>query len=587
MFVKKLSNKFTIKIVFPYFILTATAFVLCIRCLYSFCWSDESFYLALVHRFWLGDRPIVDEWSGTQFYAVFLLPIYTLYMKIMGNNDGIYVFFRIFIVSINYFLSIYIYNSLKREAHKLPSLLGALIYLLYTRANILGASYYSIALIFVTWAVFLFLNSNVEELNRVRMFTIGCSLAISVLALPYLVFVYAIFGIFCFCNVSFSKYRKNIVFILAGTGICAVIYLGYLLSRVTLKEMLEYMPYLFEDAEHQNINPIMSIILWFARIINRYKYTIVILIGSLLYILIKKIQHTSINQKILQVIFIVNIILTGSNVILSYNVIGCVNIALSILAIIIYLSFDCKDKTLKKVFNNIYLPGIILSIVFHLASNTGLDAITVGFVLCGISSPIIIYKSASKIKWSSVKVKRWISCSILIIFIVSIIQTGWLRLFSVYRDDKIVNLTERITQGPAKYLYTTKEHKKQYDEIIKTIENTFAENISGTVVITELVPWAYLCINNPCGAPSLCRFWGGLDEERLKKYYANMPNRFPTYVLAVTPEYGSCRSVIIQGNEIIIKPNERGTSQWLIEKLERSGYDKLNTVCGIVYKNGD
>ena len=32
------------------------------------------------------------EWSGTQFYAVFLLPIYTLYMKIMGNNDGVYAF---------------------------------------------------------------------------------------------------------------------------------------------------------------------------------------------------------------------------------------------------------------------------------------------------------------------------------------------------------------------------------------------------------------------------------------------------------------------------------------------------------------
>ena len=99
------------KITFPYIILTIIAFLLCLRCFYSFCWSDESFYLSLVHRFWLGDRPIIDEWSGIQFYSLVLLPIYGFYMKIIGNNEGIYLFFRLLIVISNYYLSIYIYKS--------------------------------------------------------------------------------------------------------------------------------------------------------------------------------------------------------------------------------------------------------------------------------------------------------------------------------------------------------------------------------------------------------------------------------------------------------------------------------------------
>jgi len=54
--------------------------------------------------------------------------------------------------------------------------------------------------------------------------------------------------------------------------------------------------------------------------------------------------------------------------------------------------------------------------------------------------------------------------------------------------------------------------------------------------------------------------------------------------MAVTPEYGSCKSVLIQGDEIIERPNERGTSQWLINELEGLEYDKLKSSCGIIYK---
>lgn len=139
---------------FAYIVLTVIAGLLIIRCFYSFCWSDESFYLSLVHRFWIGDRPIIDEWSGTQFYTVILLPIYALYIKVVGSNEGIFLFFRLLMVISNYFLSIYIYISLKRYTTNILALIGSLVNLLYTRANILGASYYSIALLFLHWQFF-------------------------------------------------------------------------------------------------------------------------------------------------------------------------------------------------------------------------------------------------------------------------------------------------------------------------------------------------------------------------------------------------------------------------------------------------
>ena len=572
------------KITFPYIILTIIAFLLCLRCFYSFCWSDESFYLSLVHRFWLGDRPIIDELSGIQFYSLVLLPIYGFYMKIIGNNEGIYLFFRLLIVISNYFLSIYIYKSLKGSTHEIPALIGALIYLLYTRANILGASYYSVALLFFTWTVFLLFNYNRNETNNIRMFTIGCTMAVTVLSLPYLAVVYILTIGFVVCLSPFQRYRKCLLVTIMGTGFCAIIYLGFLSTRISLSELTMFIPYLFEDVEHQSMNPVLSIVVWFGRIVNRYKYTIAISIISILYLCLKKIQHKTIEWKSTKIIIIINLMLTVVNILFSYNVIGCSNIAIAIFSIICFLGVESNDMISKKIFKEVYFPGVVFSIIFHMASNTGLDAITIGFVLCGIASPVIVFESVSNITWGVGKTKKWICCGVAVAAALVLLQSGWLRFFSVYRDDKLVNLTDRIEQGPAKYLYTTQEHKEQYDDVVMTIKKTLDADAKGTVVFTEMVPWAYLCISNSYGSPSPCRFWGGLNKVRLEMYYNNMPDKFPEYVMAVTPEYGSCKSVLIQGDEIIERPNERGTSQWLINELEGLEYDKLKSSCGIIYK---
>lgn len=580
----QIKKKLAGKAILPYIILTVIAALLCIRCFYSFCWSDESFYLSLVHRFWLGDRPVIDEWSGTQFYAFALLPLYALYIKIVGYNEGIFLFFRLFVVIGNYFMTIYIYRSLKRNSCAILSLIGSLIYLLYTRANILGPSYYSWSLLFFTWAVFLFFNCDKDKPNGIRMFAIGGIMAMAVLALPYLAAAYILAIMLSLSLKSFRQYKKDLLINLAGAGLCAVIYLGFLMAKTGFKELLEYMPYLFGDAEHQSLNPVFSVVLWFGRIANRYKYTIVICFISIILVLIKKLRHKTLDQQSIKRIMVINLILSGINVLVSYNVVGCVNIAIAVFAFISYIVIAYQDKVSRKLFYGIYLPGIIFSIVFHMASNTGLDAMTVGFVLCGIVSPVLVLKGVSNIRWNSVNASRWIWCGVIIVGAAALLQSGWLRFFSVYRDDKLSKLTEVIEQGPAKYLYTTKEHKEQYENIVNTIKNTYEDDTGGTVVFTELVPWAYLCVNSSCGAPSPCRFWGGLDEIRLKEYYKLMPDKFPEYILAVAPEYGRCRSVLIQGNGVIEKPNERGTSQWLLNEAEKRGYDKIETVSGIVYK---
>ena len=78
----------------PGLLLAALALLLW-RCTLTFCWSDEGFYLALAHRFWLGDLPFVDEWNTAQLYAPFLLPFYALWRAITGGTTGIYLAARV------------------------------------------------------------------------------------------------------------------------------------------------------------------------------------------------------------------------------------------------------------------------------------------------------------------------------------------------------------------------------------------------------------------------------------------------------------------------------------------------------------
>lgn len=569
----------------PFIIITSCGVVLVVRCFYSFCWSDEGFYLSLVHRFWVGDRPFVDEWSGTQLYAVILLPIYSLYRSLFGSSEGVYLFFRILMVVCDYLLSLYICATIRKKYDGVSSTAGALLFLFYTRANIQGASYYSVALFFFVWSICLVYNYKLGENNLIRMFMVGCNMAMATLANPYLALYYIIYGTALIFNVKYKKWRRDYLVVCTGTVFCACCYLVFILSRIRLHELLEYFPYIFGDPEHTGINLILSLILWFVRIIYRYIYTVPFWGLLLIYIIWSKWKKIEMYPEIRKKIVYLSFIIFGVNVFLSYDMIGCIDIALSILMLILYIIIsEQKQKELDRVFYVFFLPGILFSIIWHMTSNTGLDSITLGFAVCAVIAPAVIREAYLELEADLCSKHRWLRLLSLVIVSVAILQTSYLRIFSVYRDDEIWKLDTKIENGPAKYLNTTEEHYRQYEEICDTLMADYENNSEdNTIVITELVPWAYLCIDKPYGSPSPCRFWGGLNEERLREYYTLMPDRIPAYILAVKPEYGNFKSSLIQGNEEAPIPNGTGVANWLLEKAEQLGYYEVETACGKIY----
>lgn len=568
----------------PYLLLTGVTGVLLYRCFFSFVWSDESFYLSLVHRFWVGDRPVIDEWSGVQFYAVALLPLYSIYRRVVGSSDGVYLFFRILMVLANYILSIYILKSLRKRTSVWPAFFGALLYLLYTRANILGASYYSFALLFFTWSLFLLLNNQTEHKRR-RMFLSGCAIALAVLAIPYLAILYILIVCIILVIPCLRKYQKRSLWMVFGTFLCAAIFCAFLLTKADLGEIIENIPHFLSDTEHENGNVLVSIMLWFARIVYRYKYTFPGMIFCLIYIFFRMRKSGRLNSQTDILYIVINLIICAINIILSGDMIGCANIAISILAASLYLLRTSYSNIFwKDYIYLVYIPGIFFSMIFHYASNTGLDSMTVGFAVCSTISPLIIWESLKYFPIKKKAVKKGIYTMAFALLGIVTLQTGRLRLFGVYRDDSLDKLQVQLVDGPAKYLYTTEEHANQYMNLVETIQKTCQIEKVENVVFVEMAPWAYLCLDVSCGAPSPCRFWGGLSDENLKKYYEQMPESFPDYVCDIAPEYGNFRSVYIQGGEYSDAPNGTNVGKWLIETVQAKGYEAQKSLSGVVYK---
>ena len=571
------------KNILPYLLLTGTAGILLYRCFFSFVWSDESFYLSLVHRFWVGDRPIVDEWSGVQFYAVALLPLYSIYRLGVGSSDGVYLFFRIAMVLANYMLSLYIFRSLKKRTDALPAFLGALLYLLYTRANILGASYYSFALLFYTWSLFLLLNSR-DNYKKSRILLSGFSMALSILAIPYLAVLYVLCASIILMVPYFRAYRKKTIWMMLGTAICAVIYCTFLVTRSDLNEIVKNIPYFLSDTEHEGNNILGSIILWFARIAFRYRYMLPGMFCTLIYIFFKIRKGKRLNYKTDFIYVIISLIICFVNIIFSGDMMGCANIAISIFAANLYfLSLFYQNTFREDYIFFIYISGLVFSMIFHYASNTGLDSMTVGFAVCSTVSPLIIWESLKAVLGRKEIIKRGLSVAVILLFSAVILQTAWLRLFGVYRDDSMKELRVQLTEGPAKYLYTTEEHARQYNIMVEAIRETCQIGKAEKVVFVEMAPWAYLCVDASCGAPSPCRFWGGMSDEKMKEYYEQIPKRFPDYVFDIAPEYGNFRSVYIQGGEYSGAPNGTDAGRWLIETVQAYGFEAQEMSCGVIY----
>jgi len=559
----------TMKKSFPYIIIGAVGLLLLLRCFYSFTWSDESFYLTIVHRFWLGERMIADEWFTIQLSSPLLLPFYSLYQTVTGGNEGIYLYYRILYWGLSTFITFFAYQKLKRQHPEGISLVCALMYYVYSRANIGGMSYYNMTLSMAFLAVILIYEQVAEKKYSCgKCYILGLLLAVAVVFTPYLAVPYLVIMGGLLVIKSSRVYARKLFAVLAGTATAAVMYLSYLFSRVTVEELLINIPYILNEPELQKTNPVLVLPIMAARIAWRYKWTILFWGMLLAYIFYSKLKKRALSEKEVRIIGGINLLLFLVNTYLSWGLIGCINIAAVLFATVYLLTGERKPGLNKKVLTVFGLAGASLSLAFSFSSDTGLDAMTIGFVILGMGAALLLSENAG------------LSKSVKAVLLIMLVQTAVLRIFSVYRDAPLWKLDTQITSGPAKYLYTTAEHVQQYEDLKQAIEKYVRPE--DRVFYSQMCFWSYLCSNNEYGVPSSWRM--PFNSKRLEMYYELNPDKIPTCIFVLNPTYGNFESSLIQGNEKAAEPNVNVIEGYLADYIKEKDYEVLEEECGIIFR---
>ena len=559
----------------PILVIGVCSIFLFVRCFYSFTWSDESFYLTIVHRLWLGELMFVDEWYTTQLSAPLLLPFYAIYQWITGGNEGIYLYYRFLYCVLSTLTAFVTFFKLKKWNCSLAALLCSLIYLFYSRANIGGLSYYNTTLTLVLLGTVLVYDCLMcKNINKINLFFVGVLFALAVVITPYLAIPYIGLGVFLLVYKKTRRYWQYVVMAISGTAVSAIIYLSYLLSKVSISDILSNIPHVLNEPELQKTNPLMAIPMMFIRIAWRYKFTILPYVCLIMYICYKHYKKQTLSSKEVKKVWIINIFIFAFNYLQSTNLIGCVNIAFVLFGtalIVLYKEWNVKNAKMAQGF---WVGGLSIVFSFTFSSDTGLDAMAIGFVILAMGMVLYIfennYVSANNI-WRRVMIG---------VIIAVIVQTAFLRLVSVYRDAPLRELNTQIVLGPAKYLYTTEEHAKQYNDLQNDIMNYVRED--DKIVYSKNCFWAYLCTENEYGVPTSWRI--GVDSPRWQEYYTLNPQNMPTCVFVIKPEYGKFESSLVQNNEKTDRPNENKLEGFLYDYMIENNYEVIEAKSSLIFR---
>lgn len=581
----------------PYLIL-AIAFVLLIaNASYSFDWIDESFYLALADGLNKGVVPFIDEWHPAQVYAPLLLPFFKAYIAIFDNTTGIIYFFRLLYTLFAFIVSLVIYRVLSKDYGRFAACCAALVYLFYIRANILGASYYSLCLSFfmfgllACWATFKQLKTDNGEAGSKRVLLplfAGISFALSCICNPYVIFFMLIT---CIASIAYfiKTKQKNIIasmlWLIFGAFLVLIFYLWFIFLRTNPADLFANIGNVL--ASHDE-----NLTLW-QRIPNYFSFIPITRIGFIglaamtIVLGIIRLRHIYINStvKLLALVLCFAFWVYDCAVIFQTSAHPeKIMLAFAEFAIPCFLFSDKLRLRYHPEFIFLWIPGFIFSLIWQFSSNTQICGILIGYCVVCMGAILTVSKA--------IPLQRGVSfmeqiTSVLGIAAVICLVTGVMvsRIFSVYSDCPYSEMKAQIQTGPAAGLYTSEKHLEEYEgleALLSKIDN------ANSVWIDPMAPWGYLEVAGKCGSVSA---WNSfMNKEDADLYYGEQGHEYPGWILVTDDNLGRSVNVLVGRvqNNISLEMYYEYNAQLRINLEESKEYAPIaSNEYGTLYKRAE
>lgn len=574
------------------YIFFGICFLVCLfRAFKGFCWTDESFYYSTADRFFRGDALLKEEWYRTQISSVFCLPFYAIFVWITGGNAGVVLFFRILYLLLSFTVAIVTFNVIKKDYPISVALVMATLIMFYAHLNITTFSYYMLSMDFLLLSLVLIYDYK-NTFSKVELIVAGIIFALSVMAMPALVVGFFAFFISLIVVLLIRRFVKlpekiseavdNAQIIQTGLytiiGICipAMIFAIYMFSKVSINEIIEALPGIMVDNEHD---------FTFGFLVRKFFRSIKEVYGRWTYLSYLLIAFTFFFQKLLKkrivkdliVLFDVFLFIVLS--IKSYGHTGYIQAALVLFAIPVFF------LSAKKNFRLFWLLGswgMILAVTYCFTSSDFLYVCAIGFFIVAIASVAFMYDyvagSSTEDKKLNIKLSKLVAVSLSLIALYAACVTVGLRLTNVYRDAPISKLTCKITNGPGKGLYTTSEHLEYYNDICQAIDE-YGQG-QGRILFSKILPWGYLYSSMSCGYPTTWRATA-YNADQLEAFFKLNPDNQPDVIFVLDEQYGSYDAA---GDvEDDHNPNLDEMNDYWKDYIKNNNMTLNKVKCGVVY----
>ena len=539
--------------------------VLLVRSFYGVAFSDEVCYIASLERYVQGDRFLLDDWHPPTQLNTWL--IYQVIQFIPGFSITV-LQARLVYVCYQVIIAIACLYMLRDRRGAAWAVLG---FVFFNPYNIMALSYNTMAIgTFFLLTVFCITRKVWTAKNYVIA---GILVCMSMFSNPYLITIYLAYLLVCIVMICLRKHNvffslKGILWITVGALILGSIFILSLIGKGTFSEYWYNIQQIFNDKEHKS-NLLYKLFMSQWEVFRVYWRSTVVLVVVYMYTLIKRKRLSEREKKNLfcvSAIFVMYGIIRFSFIYGSIAV-NMMMVPMTLLGVEIYLlsiSGKCEEegrehkKRIEKYFIALSF-GYLFAVANYLGTNKEILSMSAMFIVPSSITVLMVAEYIVMLKQGTKqKLQLILSYGVVVVFLFCVV---WLRLFFMWYDGKLNELTTRITEGPCLGLYTTQENAQNYTEKLRLVDRVGITE-EDVVLFMPIDPLYYVYSEGEMATPYVTRF--EVDSEELISYYESHDNKIPNYVVVLDCVGGRCsdeEEIVLQyfmdrGYEEVIKENQ-------------------------------
>ncbi|MCD8150428.1 MAG: hypothetical protein LUE92_12915 [Clostridiales bacterium] len=310
---------------------------------------------------------------------------------------------------------------------------------------------------------------------------------------------------------------ESLAWLGAGAFIIFLLFCAFVFSRGSLGEILESLSSIVMDAERQK--PFLwKLARYFIRLQRYYPGLVylTVLLG-VLYLADRK-RRIPLNLYVsLEILMAVPYVVYYG---FFWDMVG-INYMLAPLifpGLIAWLTAEHRDQ---RLFWGWYVPGIFFTLLMHFATDTGILTMSASCMVPSTASVLLLYQVIREEGQSWRKRFFWI------LLAVQFISGAYQRIFYVWGDSALQELTVMIMEGPLMGIRTTEENALLYAEVLEDVEE-LGLTAEDRLLVVGIAPWIYLSTDAECAAYSTWEIQE--KDELLPAYYELHPEKIPTVI---------------------------------------------------------